>query len=259
MSRSKSLRDLIASMIAIRLILACCVVALSALGQRLGGPLYFAQKVPPATFESCRDVEAPVNEFSNDGPLWVYVVESFPSDQRSLFFPFFSDDPRDDGGFLWQALGWLNSYRDQAPPTRAILYFVNGRYAFRCRDNKGHFTESYGPRGNPLQLKIASGKADIWHFSITENGMAYVFVITDQPLDQLDGKELMAQVKDRLGARFIILYVRNDPWFLHSSPDAAPYIFAGDRFKSISEEEYLNSKTMVCYTDTGCKVLPNKR
>lgn len=246
-------------MLEIRLILACFVTALGASGQRFGGPLYFPQKVPPATFESCRDVEASAKEFSNESPLWVYAVESFPSDQRSLFLPFLSDDLRDDGGFLWQALAWLNSYRNQAPPPRAILYFVNGRYAFRCRDNKGHFSESYGPRGNPLQLKMASGEAEIWHFSITENGMANVFIVTDQPLDQVDGKELMSQVKEQLGARFSFIYVRNDPWFFHSSSDAAPYIFAADRFKPITEEEYMNGKTLVCRTDIGCRVSPNKR
>ena len=89
--------------------------------------------------------------------------------------------------------------------------------------------------------------------------MANVFIVTDQPLNEVDGKELLAQLREQFGVRFGFVYVRNDPWFFGSSGDAAPYIFAADRFKPISVEEYLNSNTMVCHTDTGCRVAPSPR
>ena len=176
-------------------------------------------------------------------------MELFPPDQYSLFFPFLSDSD----GFLWQAQNWLSLHRSETSQPRAILYFVNGRYAFRCRDNHEHFTESYASEGNPLLLKITPGKSEIWHFSITEGGMANVFIVTDQPLNEVDGKELLAQLREQLGVRFGFVYVRNDPWFFGSSSDAAPYIFAADRFKPISVEEYLNSKTMLCRTTSGVR------
>lgn len=235
-----------------KLIFAFCVATLTASAQRFSNSLHFPQKVPLPTFESCGDAEASAKQFSKAIPNRVYVLELLPSNQQSLFVPFLSDA----GGFLWQALRY--SYRSQAPPPRAILYFVNGRYAFRCRDNHEHFTESSGPDGNPLRLGIAPSKDEIWHFSITEEGMAHVFIVTDQPLDEVDGGELMAQLREKLGMKVGFVYVRNDPWFFASSGDAAPYIFAADRFKPMSEEEYLNGKTLVCRSDIGCKVSLNK-
>lgn len=242
-------------MIKIKLIVLFSVAALSATAQRFSVSLHFPQKVPLSTFESCGDAEASAKQLSKAIPDRVYVMELFPPDQYSLFFPFLSDSD----GFLWQAQNWLSSHRSETSQPRAILYFVNGRYAFRCRDNHEHFTESYASEGNPLLLKITPGKSEIWHFSITEGGMANVFIVTDQPLNEVDGKELLAQLREQLGVRFGFVYVRNDPWFFGSSSDAAPYIFAADRFKPISVEEYLNSKTMLCRTDIGCKVWPDKR
>jgi len=132
---------------------------------------------------------------------------------------------------------------------------VNGRYTFRCRDSHEHFTESHGPDGNPLQLRVAEGKAEIWHFSITKYGLAYVFVITDQPLNKVDGKDLMTQ-SEKLGAKSALVYIRNDPWFFASSPDTGPYIFAEDRgYEPITEEEYLKGRTTSCRDDLGRKVM----
>ena len=216
----------------------------------MGGPLYFTQEVPSATFESCVDVESSAVKLAMASPLWVYLTEFFPKDQRSLIWPFLSDAASSS----WQALKWLNLTSKERLGSRAVYYFVNGKYAFRCRDNKGRYSESHGSNGNPLELTIGSGKGEIWHFSITETGSADVFVITDQRLDQVNGKELMAQLKQRLGSKFSITYVRDDPWFFGYSNDTAPYIFAADRFSGITKEEYLNSNTMVCRTDTGCHV-----
>lgn len=237
----------------IRRIVACSVLALSVNGQRFSFSLHFPEKVPVATFDSCGGAEESAKELSKAIPDPVYVMELFPSDQYTQFFPFLTDR----GGYLQQALSWLTSYRNQALPPRALIYVVNGGYAFRCRDNHEHFAEAYGPGGDPLQLKTAAGKAEIWHFSITPEGLAHVFIVTDRALGDVDGEDLMAQVKQKLGTHFTFLYVRNDPWFLGSSSDAAPYIFAADRFKFITEEDYRNSKTMLCRTDIGCKVSPN--
>lgn len=161
-----------------KLIAVLCVIALSASGQQVNPVLHFRQKVPPATFGSCLDVESYAKGLLKEVQAAVYVMELFPPDQYSLFYPFPTE-----GGYLHLALTWLRSYQSQRLPPRAILYFVKGRYAFRCRDNHENFSVSNGPNGNPLQLQIGPGNTEIWHFSITENGLARVFVITDQTLE----------------------------------------------------------------------------
>ena len=234
----------------IKLVLVCSLVALGASGQqRSGSSSLFLQKVPGATFDKCLDAEAAAKELFKDIPDRIYVMELYPSERYSLFYPFPSETSH-----LPQALTWLSSYREQALAPRAILYFIDGRYTFRCRDNQGHFVETSGPSGDPLQLKINAGKAEIWHFSRTPQGLTRVFIVADKALDELDGEDLMAQIKQQLKTHFSFVFVRNDPWFLGDSPDAAPYIFAGDKFKTITEQEYRQSKTMWCRTDIGCKV-----
>jgi hypothetical protein len=236
----------------IRFILACSLVAVSASGQSVFAQIH--RKVPPAAFASCVDVESTARELAKDVPDRIYAMELFPSDQYSLFVPFVSEVSP-----LQQALAWLSKLREQVSAPRAILYFVDGRYTFRCRDDHDHFSESYGADGDPLRLKIAAGKADIWYFSRTPQGMAHVYIVTDRALDEVDGADLMLQVKQQLRTHFIFAYVRNDPWFLGTAMDFAPFIFAGDKFKAITEQEYQDSKTMLCRTDIGCKVWPNKQ
>jgi hypothetical protein len=88
---------------------------------------------------------------------------------------------------------------------------------------------------------------------MTPENMAHVFVVTSIPLEEIKSEELIAKVKEHLGARFMFLYVRNDPWFLGYSQNTVPYIFT-DSFIRLSAEDYRKTKTMVCYSDTGCRV-----
>ena len=149
----------------LKLIVICGAATSNASGQTISVFLHSLEKVPLTTFESCGDAEASAKELSQAIPDHVYLMELFPSNQRSLFVLFLTDA----GGYLRQALQY--SYRSEAPPPRGILYFVKGRYEFRCRDNHGHFVESNGPDGNPLRLGITPGEAEIWHFAITQKGL----------------------------------------------------------------------------------------
>jgi hypothetical protein len=90
---------------------------------------------------------------------------------------------------------WLNNYERETFPY-ALLYSVNGRYTFRCRDDQNGFVESSGPDGNPLQLTLSNGKAIIWHFDMTAEKMAHVFVVTAIPLQTINGEELMEKVRN---------------------------------------------------------------
>ena len=209
----------------------------------------FSGSIPPAHFHSCSGVEIEAKTLARDITFDIYVVELYSSDQHGLISPFLMDA----GGVLPQAQGWIDSYRVQGPPPGAILFSVDGKYAFRCRDEQRHVVESSGAGGDPLQLVIPGGKAEISYFSITPEGMAHVFIITDRALDGINGEDLMAQVKQRLHTHYSFIYVRNDPWFLGYSGSSGPYIFS-DQFKTITRDKYLNTKTMYCETSTGCKL-----
>lgn len=175
--------------------------------------------IPPASFHSCPDVEANAKTFAKEITDHIYVMESFPSDQYGSLRPFVSDV-----GLLPQAQRFIYSYQASVHPA-ALLFSVDGKYAFHCGDDQGHIVRSHGPDGDPLDLKVAGGKAEIRYFAITPQGMAHVFIIADRPLDEINGQDLMAQVKQRLSTHFIFMYVRNDPWFLGYALDSGPYIF----------------------------------
>jgi hypothetical protein len=225
-------------------------VSVAAGGQQMRGAAPILHAVDDSLFHSCNEVESKAREFSRDIKDRVYTMGVFPRNGRFLYAGFLSE------GYARHAVTWLAGYEPRSSPY-ALFYFVDGAYTFRCRDDQSHLLESTGPEGDPLQLKLAEGRAAIWHFFFTPINVAHVFVVADVPLTSLSGDQLLAEVTQRLGARVVFLYVRNNPWFLGYSPNSAPYIFT-DSFKTITEEQYRASRTLVCYTGQKCGVVPSK-
>ncbi len=88
----------------------------------------------------------------------------------------------------------------------------DGRFKFRCRDSHNRLSQTTGPDGDPLQL-LLPGRTEIWHFDLHNILMAHVYVVTGIPLEKIDGNALLSDVTRRLGAHYVFLYVREDPWF----------------------------------------------
>ena len=197
-------------------------------------------------FRSCIDVERVAQQVRPNIPDRVYTVELYSERRGTPVFPFPSDSLPTD------ATRWMGN-RELTPSPFAMFYSVNGGYKFRCRDLQNRFVESTGSGSDPLRLDIVTGATVIWHFNITARHMAHAFVVTDASLERLNGKQLLDEVAQRIGARFLFLYVRNDPWFYGYSSDSTPYLFA-DSLKPITEEEYRATRTMECSTDQGCRV-----
>jgi|HubBroStandDraft_6_1064221.scaffolds.fasta_scaffold569133_2 hypothetical protein len=228
-----------------KLVLVLSMLMLKLLAQpRSAGGVF--RPVDPALFNNCGQVESGARQLAREIPDRVFIMELYPRGQ-TLYFPFPSEFRRTP-----LAVNWLTSYHPQTSPY-AMFYSVDGEYTFRCRDEQNKFVETSGSHGDTLQLTLSTGKAVIWHFDMTPEKMAHVFVVTATPLENINGEELMAEVKKQLGARFMFLYARNDPWFLGYSYDTLPYIFT-DSDRKISAEEYRKTRTMVCYTDTRCGV-----
>jgi hypothetical protein len=216
------------------------------------GPIQHPQALDDSVFQSCDDVLSRALEISSKIREPAYVMELFPRTQGRVGPPFPSEVT------AAYAARWVANYDLKAHPY-ALFYFAGGSYTMRCRDNGGRYVKRSGPSGvsGPLDLKLAAGKAEIWHFYFTPINNAHVFVLADIPLSPLDGEGLMAKVKELLSARHINLYVRrNDPWFLGVAPDALPYLFT-DHFNKITLPEYQATPTMSCETVYGCKVGPS--
>ena len=210
----------------------------------------FSGPISTTLFHSCSDVEAEAKALAKNITDPINVMELYSSNPHGLTSPFLMDA----GGVLPQAEGWINSYRAMGPPPGALLFSVDGKYTFRCRDDQGHVVESSGAGGDPLQLVVPGGKAEIRYFSISPQGMAHVFIVTDRALDEVNGEDLMAQIKQRLHTRSTFIYIRDDPWFLGYSGDSGPYIFA-DQFEPITRDEYLKTRTIYCETFAGARGL----
>jgi hypothetical protein len=198
-------------------------------------------------FQSCDEVLSRAVQLASPIQEPAYVMELYPKSRgRVLAFP--------AEVTASYAARWLSSHDLKEYPY-ALFYFVNGGYTLRCRDIGGRFVRLSGPFGaaSPLDLKLPAGNAEIWHFYFTPINNAHVLVVTEIPLDVLDGRALMAQVKELLSARQMDLYVRNDPWFLGVAPDALPYLYT-DSFTRPTYAEYQATRTMICSTMYACKV-----
>jgi hypothetical protein len=202
-----------------------------------------------SVFQTCGEVYKRSMAFSRDVHETVYLLEVYPYSHPGRFLPFPS------GATAMSAASWLSRFVPATSGPYALLYSVNGRNTLRCRNSEGNYTElsdSSGGNG-ALDLDLHPGKAEIWHFFFTPVNAAHVFVITDLPLDRIDGTALMRRVKELLKARYVYLYVRNDPWFLGMEFDPLGYLFT-DSFKQITASEYKTSQTLACDTSSGCKL-----
>src|SRR5579883_3224914 len=207
----------------------------------------YLRPLEPTVFHDCAQVEQRAREVAASIGDRSFLIQLFPSNHRSLSFPFPTDQ-----ALAPRALEWLADYRPEDSPY-ALLYSLDGKYAFRCRDDQNRRSGLSGDNTNLLQLQAVGGSAVIWHFFMTPQYMAHAFVVAQMPLEQINGIELMNAVKNRLGARYLFLYVRNDPWFLRYSYDTLPYVFS-DSYGTITAEKYRRSKTLVCFSDTGCRL-----
>ena len=231
------------------LLVATALLCCSAVGQNTTGRFGYLRSVDETVFDSCSGVEVLALEVSRKIDDDVYFMQLFPKGRAPHVSIFGSE------GYGQDATAWLLKHRPKEFPY-AVFYFAKGSYTLRCRDTQGRSLEVTGPLGSPPLLKVPSGSAKIWHFYFTPINAAHVFVVTDAPLDALDGEALMAQVKERLNANYVYLYIRNDPWFLGEAPDPLPYIFT-DSYQRMTEDEYRASRTMTCYSDSRCLVGPS--
>jgi hypothetical protein len=223
----------------------------SVLAQAQRGPALHPHALDDSVFQSCEEVLSHARQFSSELRDPAYLIELFPKSQGRVGPPFLSEVT------AWSATQWLTTHDSKTLPY-ALFYFAKGAYTLRCRDNEGNYVKLSGPLGSPspLELNFAAGKAQLWHFYFTPINVAHVFVVTDTLPDVLGGEALLAQVQKVLSARYVFLYARNDPWFLGVAPDPLLYLFT-DSFKGISEQEYRISRTLTCYTGSGCKIGPS--
>jgi hypothetical protein len=231
------------------LLLATTIICYCASGQTENNVTGYLRPIDDGVFDSCDSVRTRALEFSQSIRDDVYFMELFPRSLGPLLSLFGSTGKRQD------AVAWISKYRPEQS-SYALLYYVDGKYTFRCRDIQGSFMELSGPAGNPLALKSLGGKGVIWHFYFTPINAAHVFVVTNVSLDALDGEALMAEVKEQLKARVVYLYIRNDPWFLGVAPNPVPYILA-DSYRRLTEEQYRASRTLTCYSTSICRLGPS--
>lgn len=71
-----------------------------------------------------------------------------------------------------------------------------------------------------------------------------MFVVTNTALDKINGNELMTEVKDVLGCKAVLLFLRNDPWFYGYSHDIGTYKFTNSH-ERMTPEECLKTKAML--------------
>lgn len=230
------------------LLLTIIVFIASADAQSVIGTSGYLEPLNEGSFQNCGSVLARAKELADGIQKPVFMMELFPK-SRALFFPFASE------GYGVQAQRWLAAHKETPTPF-ALLYFVDNQYTLRCRDSDGRSVKLLGPGGDPLALGLGADQTEIWHFFFTPVGAAHVFVVTAADLKTIDGDALLALVTRRLGARFVYMYVRNDPWFLGVSPDPLPYVFA-DTSKAPSREQYIATETLTCYTNSPCKLGPS--
>jgi hypothetical protein len=225
--------------------------SLGSLAQPVNPTAGLLRPVDDSLFRSCPDLQRRALELAGRISDRVFFMELYPRSAKPLFRAFLAD------GGMQQKFYWLTKFDVHSPPY-ALLYYINGAYALRCRDDQGRAFETAGPKGqgpsastsNPLVLGALRGTTTIWHFSITPTDVARVFVITSSPLRSVNGERLLAEVKERLDGRYVFLYVRNDPWFFGNASDSVPFIFA-DPSTHPTEEQYKASETMICITDNG--------
>jgi hypothetical protein len=213
-------------------------------GQRTNRINYLRLPLDSRIFESCAEVEKVAREADPPTKDRVYTIELFARKKGAFSLAFPSEHSVSD------VTQWIAANKNKTFPT-AMFYAVDGRYKFRCRDSQNRLSQTTGAEGDPLQLSVTGGKAEIWHFDLYNVYMAHLYVVTDVPLDKIDGKDVLAQASRKLGARFAFLYIRRDPWFYEHSLDATPYIFS-DWSKVLDGEQYRATQTLDCMTGHGC-------
>jgi hypothetical protein len=217
---------------------AICVDAVAQQGSR---PTHVRIAVEQERFANCGKVEKFSPLTKPEGADRVYTVELYPTLEGGPATAFMSEHS------AASIAGWIRTELGHRKPV-AMFYFIDGAYAFRCRDSMNRSYES-SSGGNPLQL---TSDTYILHFDVYDKQMVYVYVVTKEPLEAVDGDQMLARVSKLLGARFVFLYIRNDPWFYGYVHDSSPFMFV-DLSRAISEPEYLKTKTTSCMTGQGCR------
>jgi hypothetical protein len=227
----------------------CAIFCFDASAQQTSRIDYKSLPVEDSLFNNCGEVEILARQLSPGTSDRTYTIELFPRSHGTSVFPFPSEHS------VSAVTGWIASH-DQSGHPFAMFYSVNGAYAFRCRDIQNRFVESASPESDPFQITLTAGRAVIWHFDLYNRNMAHVFVVTDVALGRINGEAVLREITRRLGARFVFLYIRNDPWFFGYSSDSTPYIFA-DSAKALTEKAYKATETMSCMTGQTCRVGPS--
>jgi hypothetical protein len=207
-----------------------------------GGSAHVRIAVEQELFANCAKVEKYSPLTKPEGNDRVYSIELYPKLGGGSATTFMSEHSAES------VAAWMKTELGHSKPI-AMFYFIDGAYAFRCRDSMDRFHES-SSGGNPLQL---TSDTYILHFDVYDNQMVYVYVVTKEPLEAVDGDQMLARVSKLLGARFVFLYIRNDPWFYGYVHDSSPFMFS-DLSRAISAPDYLKTKTTSCVTGQGCRL-----
>jgi hypothetical protein len=227
------------------------LLSIGVLAQAQTGPNPYLRALDDCAFRNCDEVLGRAISLAAEIHDSAYMMELFPKSRGSAAYPFPSEVTAES------AARWIASHDTKSIPD-ALFYFLKGSYTLRCRDNDGRYVKLSGPVGSssPLDLSLASGKAEILYFYLAPNSRnAFVFMVTDVSLESLSASEeatLIARLKELLNARFVqSVYLRNDPWFLGTAPNALIYLF-NDSFNPITLGEYQATKTVNCNETQGC-------
>ena len=126
-------------------------------------------------------------------PLQASVLLTVVSQRRKVSLYTFPSDVSTEVKFRWST-----EYVPRRHPY-ALLYFADGAYSFRCRDNQNHYWESSvtptlsSSGRDPLLLQLTTGPAAIWHFWVTDTNMDAVYVVTATPIGEAERRRSTRQ------------------------------------------------------------------
>jgi hypothetical protein len=203
----------------------------------------YSRPIDDKIFNTCTEVESEALKLASEIPEQTFTIEIHPKSGTKLIGSFISE--RSDT----YDMAAVDALADHSREPIAHYYAVRGGHHLRCRDANGSVSES-----STLPWMQSTAQFQVWHFTRSDTDMDHAYVITKEPLDSIDGPKLLRDVSQLLGARFLFLYARNDPWFYGFVSSAMPYVFADLSKRITSLEAFKATKTLICYTDSGCKV-----
>jgi hypothetical protein len=151
--------------------------------------------------------------------------------------------------------GWWKHWFDRVPrfPV-ARLIALNGNAVFEYGD-RGGVTRRILAGSDPLLVAAGKGTFHLLHFTFKRIPLGLskvldaesldVFVEVEQPLDPIAGQALFEVLSQLIPLKEIMLYIRNDKWFLDISGYPLIYPFAPEETPP-AKEVFQQSHTLLC-------------